>query len=613
MPTTKYNFLFEYDKPIKKNFTFLNYTSGLWQWVVSPAWDGVKTVLDDRGVTGFYRDNNIFVYDIRSFVVDAVQYNRVYNYADLMATNQSFMYSRSDTKLLVHFNNFEPPISFNDITLGATVGFSKGQIGDNKPYLNNIYYEPRIQKIFSIKKSKDALFYGLLKYTTGSVSCHNEDGFFDDWRSRNLFAQASRILIGERNDAYNDYELVFQGLIEDDKRTFNDFSVKLQDPRKGLTQPIATNLLTKALFTHLSDSNVDKPRPIKYGKQINSPCICLNEEQTGTTTFTFLLCDTEFNAVSSITTVYVDGVATATASQNLTAGTFTLTMTAGTNQGNVTADFIANNISNGVDIIKDLMYRYDDKNYTSTFWDTTETAIAQALSRDTSVSINDNKKLQEVIEKVCVDIDGLFFFKDTGIYTIRIYNANRAVTKFIYPDEWTDKTPTIENTGSEFLSSVIIQYNKNQKEDKYEQYENVNYKSTVFETYKTHKSATIQTMLTSLADAQAKSESVMSISKLVGDVVSRSIPYCTDIEIMDFIVCAPDSRLKDQKGIDITPVYNKYEVIGINKNLEQFEIQLTLRYIEPYTMPIDSSYAILVDESGNTIIDESGNLILVRG
>lgn len=612
MPVTEYNILFEYDKALPQD-SFLNYTSGIWQWVISPAFDGVKTVLDDRGVTGFYRDNNFLVYDIRSFVVDAVQYNRVYTYADLVATNQSFMYSRSDTKILVHFNNFEPPITFTDISLGATVGFSKGKIGDNKPYFNNIYYEPRISNVFNIKKSKDALFYGLLKYTTGSVNCQNEDGFFDDWRSRNLFAQASRILIGERNDNYNDYELVFQGLIEDDNRTFNDFSVKLQDPRKGLTQPIATNLLTKASFTHLSDSNVDKPKPIKYGIQKNSPCICLNEEQTGTTTFTFLLCDTEFNAVSSITTVYVDGVVTATASQNLTAGTFNLTMTAGTNQSKVTADFVANNISNGVDIIKDLMYRYDDKNYTSTFWDTTETAIAQAISRDTSVSVTDNKKLQEVIEKVCVDIDGLFFFKDSGVYTIRIYNSARAVTKIIYPDEWTDETPSIENNGSEFLSSVVIQYNHNQKDNTYDQYENINYKAEVFDTYKTYKSKTIQTNLTTLADAQAKSESVMEISKLVGDVVSRSIPYTTDIEIMDFVVAAPTSRLKDQKGIDIAPVYNKYEVIGINKNLDNFEIQLTLRYIEPYTMPIDSTFNVLVDESGNFIIDESGNTILIRG
>lgn len=611
MPTSEYTILWEYDKPITQD-NFLNYTSGIWQWIVSPAWDGVKTVLDDRGITGYYRYNNSLVYNIKSLTVDAIQYNKVYTFSDLLITNQSFMYSYPTTRLLVHFNDFEPPFIFNNITIGAVVGFSKSIIGDNLPYFNNIYYEQRISKIFNIKKSKDPLFYGLLKYTTGSVACHNEDGYFDDWRDRNLFAQASRILIGQKDTEYANYSLVFQGLIENDSRSWTDFSVKLQDPRKGLTQPIATNLLNQTDYPYLVADNVDKPKPVKYGIQKNSPCICLNETQSGTSTFTFLLCDTEFNAVDSITQVYVDGVAASTASQNLAAGTFTLTMTADTDQALVTADFIAGTILNGVDIIKDLMYRYDDKNYTSTFWDTTETALAQTTARDTSVSVDDDKKLQDVIQQICIDIDGIFFFKDSGVYTIRLYDANRAITKTINQDEWLNE-PTIDNNGSEFLSSVIIKYNHNIDADKYEQYENVNYKAEVFDTYKTYKTTTIETNLTSLADAQAKSESVMSISKLVGDIVTRTIPYTTDIEIMDFIVAAPMSRTMTQNGVAVTPVYGVYEVVGINKNLDKFEIDLTLRYIRAYTLSVDTVFSILIDESGNKIIDESGNYILMRG
>ena len=459
MPTTEYLILWEYDKGIQQK-SFLNYTSGIWQWVITPAKGGVKTVLDDRGITGYYRDNNATIYDIKSFVADAVQYNRVYTYADLLDLEGSFLYDSTTTKILVHFLGTEPPFKFTFLFVGAVVGFSKGIVDDNVPYYNNNFYEPRISKVFNISKKKDPLFYGVLGYTIGSVTCKNEDGFFDDWRDRNLFAQASRILIGEKDDAYSAFNLAFQGLIENDSRSWTDFSVKLQDPRKGLTQSIATNLLNQTTYPNLADGNVDTPKPIKYGKQISSPCICLNENETGTTAFTFLLCDTEFNAVSSITTVYVDGTATATTSQDLSAGTFVMTMTAGTNQANVKADFVAGTIVNGVDIIKDLMYRYDDKNYTSTFWDTTETALAQTGARDTSVSVNDDAKLREVIEQVCIDIDGAFFYKDSGVYTVRIYDADRTVTKIIYQDEWKSE-PDIANTGSEFLSSVIIQYNHN--------------------------------------------------------------------------------------------------------------------------------------------------------
>jgi hypothetical protein len=73
------------------------------------------------------------------------------------------------------------------------------------------------------------------------------------------------------------------------------------------------------------------------------------------------------------------------------------------------------------------------------------------------------------------------------------------------------------------------------------------------------------------------------------------------------------SRLFTKNGVAIAPVYNKYEVLGITKNFDKFEIALTLRYIEPYTMPIDETYNVLVDESGNFATDESGNTNIIRG
>lgn len=603
--------LWEYDKPTNIGLPMGSFP-GVWSYKVTP---GIVTVTDDYSLTGYYSDVNETVYNVKSFVANQIQYSEVSSISECETTQNSFYYNYSTTFIYIHFEEDASVFSFSEIYVGAVVGFSEGVTSVNKPYYNDIYYDPRISKIFNIKKSKDPLFYGLLKYSTGSVSCLNEDGYFDDWRDRNLFAQASRILIGHKDDPYEDFELVFQGLIENDSRSWDSFSVKLQDPRKGLTQSIATNLLTQTSYPSLNDENVDIPKPIKYGEQINSPCICLNETASGGS-HTFLLCDTEFNPVGSLTAtnVFVDGVASSAANIDLTAGTFTLTTgQVGGSYDNVTATFNAteSSLQNGVDIIKDLMYRYDNKTYSSTFWDTTEVDAAEALSRNTSVSVDDDKKLKDVLQQVCVDIDALFFFKDTGVYTIRIYDENRAVTKIIKQDEWLDD-PKIDNNGSEFLSSIIIKYNHDITEDKHQQYENLEYKEEVFDIYKTYKTTTIETNLTSLADAQEKSESVMSISKLVGDIVTRSIPYSTDIEIMDFIVGASTTRPLTKKGVSITPIYEKYEVLGIQKNLSKFANKLTLRYIEPYDMPIDTVYSVLIDESGNFIIDESGNTILMR-
>lgn len=614
--------LFEYDKPAITS-DFINLTSGIWQWILTPALNGIITFTDDRSETGIYTDNNITVYDVRSMSADGNQYSRVYSYSELNSTNSSFMYDRTTTLLLVHFDNWNPPIAYQQIIYGITVGFSKGVINGNKPYFNNIYYEPRIDKVFNINQSKDALFYGLLKYTTGTVKLFNEDGYFDDWRDRNLFSQASRILIGESTDDYEEFTLVFKGLIEDDSRSWTDFSIKLQDPRKGLTQPIATNSLTTTTYPTLSPDSVNKPKPIKYGKQINSPCVCLNTTAVGGK-HTFLLCDTEFNSAGSLTTVYLQEKSVSVDSYSLTNGTVTLlasasvtingvTYTVADNLDGVTADFNAtdSSLQNGVDIIKNLMYRYDDKNYTSTFWDLTETAIAQVVAPDSAVSVDDDKKLQEVIEQLCNDISGVFYTKDNGLYTVRIYDPARPVTKYIIQDEWLDD-PDIDNNGSEFLSSVTIRYNHNIANDTYEQYENTDYKEEVFNTYRAYKTTTYDTNLTTLLDAQQKSEYIMSVSKSVGDIVTRIISYTTDIEIMDFIVASPKTRTYDINGNSIAPQYGVYEVLGRQKNLDKFELKLTLRYIEDYTITPED-LQILIDESGNYIIDELGNTILMKG
>lgn len=98
----------------------------------------------------------------------------------------------------------------------------------------------------------------------------------------------------------------------------------------------------------------------------------------------------------------------------------------------------------------------------------------------------------------------------------------------------------------------------------------------------------------------------MSISKLVGDIVKRSIPYTPDIEIGDFIVASPSTRPSEE------PVWGVYEVNGRSKDLENFKLELQMRYIRSYDYPVDIDYDALVDESGNYIVDESGNGILMR-
>ena len=596
--------LFEYDRPIDLD-ELLNVDAGLWVWTITNT---VETITDDFGTEGFYNYQQSERYGIKSLSVDGELYSRTLSLADCRETNKSFYYDTETTKLYIHFDNFEPPLD-KSIFFGAAVGYSKLPNDLVEPTFNGIYYEPRLSSIPGIKKSIDPLFFGLLKYFTGTVTLTNKDGHFDTWRARNLFGQPARVLVGDITDEYENFQTVVEGFISDDSRTFDEFSVELEDPRKALTQPVATNTLTTTNWPDLSDSNIDAVKPVAYGVIRNAKAICLNEEETPTPAlYTFLICDTEFNSVSALDKIYVDGVETAiTGTADFTAGTFTMTAASVSgNLGNVTIDFVGTSFDNGVEIIKDLMLNYDSKPFNSSFWDTAEVNTAETESRDTSLYINDgSRKLSEALESVSNDIDARFFTKNSGLYTIRIYDEDRTpITKELINDEWLDN-PGIQNNGSEYLSSVIIEYKPDQESDEYLRYENTDFQQEAFDRYKKLKVNTFTTNLPTLADAQDKSNTIMNISKLVQDIVTRKTSWDNfGIEPSDFVIGSPTSRLSeaDIRGI--------YEVMDISNNPDDFSINLSLRFIK--NAPAAATYSTIDDNIDSPISDNNDMDLLGR-
>jgi hypothetical protein len=599
--TSKKIVLYEYDRPIDLSL-LTSYAPGIWFIKMTP---GVITITDDYSVTGDYDYNNTVMLNIQSVNANGFQLLKVSSITDLETQDNGFYYDFSTSNLYIAFDNWNTPYSLKSVYISAVVGFAYNT--DTDMFFNGAYYDPRVSSIFGIKKSKDPLFYGLLKFESGTVRLINEDGELDDWRTRNLYRQATRLLVGEAGNTYAQYSKVFTGIIGNDSRTWDSLSVKVEDVRAGLSTPVPYNKFTTTDYPDLSDGNVDKMIPIAYGAIRNAPAFCLNENESGSpATYTFKFCDTEFNNATELTAAYVAKVAVSLSGStiDLIAGTFTLTAAQVNDQfGDVTCDFTGANITNGVDIIKDLMLNYANTTYISALWDTTETDAAQAISRSTSLYIKDQIKLNKAIEKVCVDIDALFFAKDSGLYSIRIYDADRTPVKTIYKDEWTDE-PQIDNNSDEFLTSVIINYNKDQSNDEFYTYEETAYIDDAYAIYKSKQSKTIETGLVTEAAAILKAQTIMDRSKLVQDVVKRSTKFQNyDLEIMDFVICDPRCR---KTGTEVPAVW---EVIGINKDLTNFEIQLTLQYIKTYT-PVVTTYSALTDGT-DYITDESGNTIII--
>ena len=586
---SEYILLWEYDKPLDLS-AMLNYEAGVFYWLITQPDNEFS---DDS--------QNTIKYAVKSFRYDDIYFSRVTSLADLRLTDNSFYYDTDTTELYVRREDWKP-LTKSIVFAGIATGFSLG----NLPfaYFNNIYYGERISSILNIKKEKDQFYYGILKFQSGSVKLINNDGELDDWSGRNLFNQTNRILIGDSGDNYEDFDTIFTGLIGKPTRSWTDLNIAVEDVRKGMSASIATNLLNQTDWPYLDDNNVDKQKPVAYGDIFNAPCICLNETETSPTYYTFLLCDTYYNSVYDLDTVYVDGTAVSVYDYDYDAGTFRLTFAvAEDNTGNVTADFTVN-IKNGVSIIKDLILNYDNRPYLSSFWDTDEVDAAYALARNTSVYVDDTKKLKDVIKDVADDIQGLFFPHDDGKYTIRIFDEDRTPVKTIYKDEWIDD-PQIEDSPDEFLTSCIVKYRHNQDEDDYRQVENTDYQAEAFETYKNYNTETFETNLTTEADALAYSEDILQYRTSVPVIVSRSVKLGEhyDLEIMDFIICDPQTRVSED------PVWGIWEVIGIIKNMNDMIIGLTSRYIKSYT-PIEYEYSYIT--YGGVNITYNGDPIIYR-
>jgi len=562
--------LYEYGIPNRVH-GFINYSGGIYQSPISP---GVIVVTDDNANTGYYTNQNAVIYNVQSITVDNMIYTKVLSIAALYTQDRSWYYDSVTTILYVRFANYDPPLS-KEIYIGIVYGYSKGL---SDPVFGDKYYEQRIESIFGVKKSKDPLFFGLLKFSSGSVKLINTDGALDNWGNLNLFRQPSKILIGEEGDTYSALKQVFTGIIGNYSYSWDSISIKNDDIRSNLTNPIPYNQYLVADYAQLNTSNVGKYKPIAYGDIRHGICICVDEMTTpAPLTYTFSFMDIEHYRPTSTDKIYVEEV-DVTASAVVTLATATFTLPAATVDGkfsDVTITFRGADLDNGVEIIKDIMLKYADVSYIASNYDLTEVAAAVTVAgaRNTSLYAHEKQALNKAIEQLCIDIDGLFFAKDNGLYTVRIYSAIRTPVKTIYKYQWKSE-PDITNDTDEFLSSVDIDYSKNQKSGDYITYTNTVYESGVIDLYHSTQSKTIKTGLTDSASADLKSEVIMSTSKQIKDIVTRSTTFeHYDLEIMDFVYADPKCRISGTESLSI------WEVIGIDKNLDNWNIKLTLRYI----------------------------------
>jgi len=527
----------------------------------------ILSIIDDYGITGNYTFQSTIMVNIASLQVDTISFVKTDTLEDCQTQTGSFFWNYSEQKLYIHFSNNDRQLD-KEILVGVILGFSNTYNETTENFYNSILYDERLVSVSNPKKAVDPLFFGKLKYNNGSAKFINTDGYFDKWRDGNYYGTDCRILYSDTGNDYNDFLEIGSGFVSDDSTTATDFTITIDDPRKGLEQPVATNNLTADEFASLPDDSADEVKPVTYGKVYYRKCILVND-----TTHQYLFCDTEFNEPSSLDAIRNDTGTLAASTTSLSTGTFTL---AAASASDVFASFTMP-IVNGVEIIKDLMLNYDNKNYISAFWDITEVDAAKALCTNTSYYDNEGDKLSDAIESICFDCDLRMFIKDNGVYTIRKYDVDRVPVTSILWDDWIDDF-SVKNTASEYLTDCTVQYQRDDFKDGYrKRYKNSDYRTIAYDRYKKYKAKNFESGLYELTAATAKSETIMQFSSDISDIIERTVNWnFIDLELCDFVYASPKTRVHNAENETLSI----YEIIGITKDLDKKQIKLTLKYIK---------------------------------
>jgi hypothetical protein len=564
--------LFEIDIPVD-NDVLINHEAGIWFNKLSP---GLVEVTDDDNDTGSYSNTNSEIYNIQSVVVDGLSYLKVDSVAALRLNTEAFYYDLDNTELYIHFANSDPPLA-KSIKLGNVNGFITKVDEANGAYYNDIYYDPRILNLPILAKSKDPLFFGRLRFDAAAVSLINTDGFFDNYEDNDVYGQPARIRLGFEGLDIDDFETIYTGFVQDFDYDFDKFTVKLLNNRKKISRVLPIRRFTDSEYTGLLDKDEQRVRPLAYGIIRNAPCILIEDSDP----YTFMFMDTTDHNAGALTKVYRNGSEVPVDSSDLTAGTFVLTSSFFSDGDEITADFTgATGIANGLEVIRDLLEIYANTNFNAFNYNVTEWNIAEALAYDVGLYIGEEKKINKVIEEILVSVGAAFFDQADGKWTARVYDENRTPVKAIQSDEWlSDPKKTLPS--KEFLSSAKINFNKDITEDKFEEHTNDTYDLSAFNQYKRREQRSFDTLLTSRPNAVARSETIMTRSKVVLPTVSRKASFANiSLELMDFVIAEHDRVSVTNKN------WGVYEIINRSPDIKNAANNLIMKFVKDYDIPI---------------------------
>lgn len=511
--------------------------------------------------------------------------SKVSSVSSVESTRESFYFDSSDQSIYVHLPDGDSPFLFSMLA-NKLFGFA-----NHGGVYNGLLYDGKVKSVPSIIKSKDVLFFGKIKFEGGTITLDNSDGFFDTFTDDNdVFNNEARLLIGFDDIDYSEFEEVFSGNVQTFESGQTVTKVQVQDKRKSLDSPIPPKSFSSSDFSDISDDNNGSPIPYVYGSVRKIPIVCTNEDESpAPATYSFKIADTTFHSIKSIDQIYVNGGAVAHANESLASATFTLTSAQYTAGDDVTGDiqgFVDSSgdlIENGIEIIKDLIVNDQGLPFSSDFFNLIEWNASTLLAPNIGIVISERVKVNKVVQDISAsmyDTDarstpfGLLISQDNGLLSYRIINTSGAWSREIEKQEIMG-TPSLTNDPTEVIAVTNIGYNKNWGSNRYVVLNDTQKEADVNLKFKTKRKRRFDTLLQTQALAQGLSTAILNVSSDVKKIVKlRTKVQNFDLEVGDLV------RVNVTRASKTIIGYNKCEVLGIQKNLNDFTVDLTFRVIQ---------------------------------
>lgn len=561
LPASKKITMVEIDSPLDE--AFQNYQPGIWFAWLTP---GAATELDDDGNLIHWGTDNAEYYNIGSVNVAGELYAEATTLNNCIATEKSWFYDTATTYLYVHFEDWNPPGSFTTVAPGAVIGFTNNFDNTVDNYFEDVYYKALLKSIPNMTKKKDPLFFGILQFQGGTILFNNEDGEFDDFAKRDLYGQPIRIRLSFEGLPYADSLLVYTGKVEDFTHDYLTFKLKVADIRKLLSRKLPVNVFDSGTYPTMDSKLIGLPIPLIFWSVIGVPAY-------RTSAGNWKFADTTFNAIDSGISVYdKDGGAFGHGGVE-TDGTFTGADTT----DKLYVDCEQSSVSNGLDVISDILENYENVTFNSTNYDTVEWNKEKNNVMDAGIWLGRGnlKTSVDIIEQICNDNNGIFDILADGKFTFKTLDEDGVPVTEIYEDELISDPQIIYN-ADKYLSSALIEYSKDWLNKESEIYTNTDFEAEVFGRYRQYKERTFKTALTSEADSITLSNSIMELSKFI----FPGLKLKTKTQHIKLRVL--DNALYTYSRIDGSEIIarSRYQVLGVSLNLSAYELNIEIQQIK---------------------------------